>query len=114
MEQILNVKDITKSYGKFEAVKGVSFEVNKNEIFALIGPNGAGKTTTLRMIATILQPTSGTATVDNLDIVKNAGEVRNAISYLPEESGAYKNMTCLLYTSPSPRDRTRSRMPSSA
>jgi ABC-2 type transport system ATP-binding protein len=93
MEQILSVKDIRKSYGKFEAVKGVSFEVNRNEIFALIGPNGAGKTTTLRMIATILQPTSGTATIDNLDIVKNAGEVRNAISYLPEESGAYKNMT---------------------
>jgi ABC-2 type transport system ATP-binding protein len=45
------------------------------------------------MIATILQPTSGTATIDNLDIVTNAGEVRNAISYLPEESGAYKNMT---------------------
>jgi ABC-2 type transport system ATP-binding protein len=93
MEQILSVKDIAKSYGKFEAVKGVSFEVSKNEIFALIGPNGAGKTTTLRIIATILQPTSGTATIVNLDIVKNAGEVRNAISYLPEESGAYKNMT---------------------
>lgn len=93
MKCVLTVKDIRKSYGNFEAVRGVSFDIGENEIFALIGPNGAGKTTTLRIIATILQPTSGTADISGLDIVKNTVAVRNSISYLPEEAGAYKNMS---------------------
>jgi ABC-2 type transport system ATP-binding protein len=97
MRQILTVKDIKKSYGRFEAVKGISFEVNENEIFALIGPNGAGKTSTLRIIATILQPTSGTADINGIDIVKTPREARSLISYLPEEAGAYKNMTGIKY-----------------
>lgn len=92
MEQALVVENLKKSYGKHDALKGISFEVHTGEIFALIGPNGAGKTTTLRMIATILTPSSGSAKVYGLDTVKDGEKVRPIISYLPEEAGAYKNM----------------------
>ncbi|MDP2211457.1 MAG: ABC transporter ATP-binding protein [Candidatus Aquicultor sp.] len=93
MSEVLSVKDLKKNYGRFEALKGISFEVKDKEIFALIGPNGAGKTTTLRLIATILQPTSGIVKVAGLDIKEDAEKVREAISYLPEEAGVYKNLT---------------------
>jgi len=97
MEQALVVEKLTKSYGKFEALHGISFEVAPGEIFALIGPNGAGKTTALRIVATILQPTSGTAHVYGMDVQKEAAGIREIISYLPEEAGAYKNLTGLGY-----------------
>jgi len=89
----LSVSGLRKSYGSFEAVKGISFEVGRGEVFALVGPNGAGKSTTLKMVSTILSPTGGTATVCGLDIREQAGLVREKISYLPEEAGAYKNLT---------------------
>lgn len=93
----LEVNNLAKFYGKIEAVKGVSFSVAQNEIFALIGPNGAGKSTILKMLATILSPTSGRALVYGRDLVKEAGEIRKIISYLPEEAGAYKNLTGRAY-----------------
>ncbi|MEM4788928.1 MAG: ABC transporter ATP-binding protein [Ignisphaera sp.] len=73
----------------------MSFSVYRGEIFGLIGPNGAGKTTTLRIIATILQPTSGRILVEGYDVVKDAFKVRRIISFLPEEAGAYKYLTGL-------------------
>ncbi len=97
MEKALIVDGLRKSYGRLEAVKGVSFEVNAGEIFALIGPNGAGKTTTLRMIATLLTPTSGDAYVYGTSVSREPEKVRHMISYLPEEAGAYKNLTGLGY-----------------
>ncbi len=89
----VEVKDLVKDYGKFRAINGISFEVNEGEVFGLIGPNGAGKTTALRTIATLLQITSGSVTVFDYELPKEAGEVRRIISYLPEEAGAYKNLT---------------------
>ncbi|MGB9665860.1 MAG: ABC transporter ATP-binding protein [Candidatus Cryosericum sp.] len=97
MEQALVVTDLRKSYGKFEALHGIGFEVMPGEIFALIGPNGAGKTTALRIAATILQPTSGSVYVYGMDVQKDASRIREIISYLPEEAGAYKNLTGLGY-----------------
>lgn len=97
MEQALIVENLKKSYGKFEALHGVSFEVASGEIFALIGPNGAGKTTILRIVSTILQPTSGKVVVYGMDVQKEAARVREIISYLPEEAGAYKHLTGLGY-----------------
>jgi len=94
---ILSVQQLKKSYGKVDAVKGVSFDVQPKEVFALIGPNGAGKSTTLRMIATILSPTGGTVTVAGHDLKKEPDAVRQAISYLPEEAGAYKNLKGIDY-----------------
>ena len=88
----VEVKDLVKDYGNFRAIKGISFEVNEGEVFGLIGPNGAGKTTALRVVATLLQITSGSVTVFGYELPKEAGEVRKIISYLPEEAGAYKNL----------------------
>jgi ABC-2 type transport system ATP-binding protein len=93
----VEVKDLVKDYGNFRALKGISFDVNEGEIFGLIGPNGAGKTTALRTIATLLQITSGSIAVFGYELPKQATEVRKIISYLPEEAGAYKNLTGMEY-----------------
>ena len=89
----VEVDGLVKRYKNFEALHGISSKINEKEIFGLIGPNGAGKTTTLRIIATLLKPTAGTVRVFGYDVVKDAEEVRKIISYLPEEAGAYKDMT---------------------
>jgi len=91
------VTDLMKKYGSFEAVKGISFSINEGEIFGLIGPNGAGKTTTLRIIATLLSITSGSVTILGNDLGKHSGDIRKLISYLPEDAGAYKNLTGRAY-----------------
>ncbi len=95
---ILSVQNLTKSYKKgINAVDSLSFEVEKGEIFALIGPNGAGKTTTIRMISTLITPTSGDALVCGNSIVKEPEKVRKNITYLPDEAGAYKTMKGIDY-----------------
>lgn len=98
MGEILRVENLTKEYKKgVVAVNGVNFSVNEGEIFALIGPNGAGKTSTIRMISTLITPTSGDAFVDGHSIIKEPDKVRRAITYLPDEAGAYKTMTGMDY-----------------
>jgi len=96
-EQAVFVTKLTKSYGRIRALRGLSFRIEKGEIYGLIGPNGAGKTTTLRILATLIQPDSGEARVFGYDVVKNANRVRAIISYLPEEAGAYRNLSGLEY-----------------
>lgn len=93
MAQVLEVNNLVKSYGSFVAVRGINFSIKSGEIFALIGPNGAGKSTTLKMIATLLSPTEGSIQVGGFDVVKDPDRVREIISYLPEDAGAYKNLT---------------------
>jgi len=93
----VEVKNLEKHYGKTKAVKGISFTVDKGEIFGLIGPNGAGKTTALRVIATLLQITSGSVNIMGFDVQKQPSEIRRLISYLPEDAGAYKNLTGRAY-----------------
>ena len=97
MKDVLKVKNLVKKYGDFEAVKDISFNIRENEIFALIGPNGAGKTTTLRVISTILQLSGGEISINDIDVEKKPEKIREIISYLPEEAGAYKNMTGISY-----------------
>ena len=89
----IEISDLVKNYGKIEALRGVSFTVNEGEIFGLIGPNGAGKTTALRIVSTLLEITSGTVKVFGFDVKKDPEKVREKISYLPEEAGAYKNLS---------------------
>lgn len=89
----LEIIGLTKRYKDFEAVRGLDFTVEEGEIFALVGPNGVGKSTTLKMIATILTPTSGSVSVFGRDTVRDAHAVRESICYLPEEAGAYRNLT---------------------
>jgi len=93
MENVLSVKGLKKNYGQFEAVTDVSFEVKKGEIFALIGPNGAGKSTTLKVISGLLSLSGGEVIIDGLNIEKDSDKIRKIITYLPEDSGAYKNLT---------------------
>lgn len=93
MEWALKVDNLVKEFKSIHAVNGISFDIAPGEIFALIGPNGAGKSTTLRIIATIMTPTSGRVEVFGHDIADCAPRVREIISYLPEEAGAYKNLT---------------------
>lgn len=89
------VRGLRKSYGKVEALKGLDLVVNEGEIYGLIGPNGAGKTTTLRIIATLLRPDSGSVEVFGIDVLERPEEARAVMSYLPEEAGAYRNLSGL-------------------
>lgn len=93
----VEVRELARSYGSLRALDGVSFAVAPGEVFGLIGPNGSGKTTTLRIVATLLSPSAGTASVFGLDVVRQAAEVRRLISYLPEDAGAYRNLSGLDY-----------------
>jgi ABC-2 type transport system ATP-binding protein len=89
----VDVNNLVKHYGSMEALKGISFSIEKGEIFGLIGPNGAGKTTALRVISTLLTYTQGTVRILGFDVTKQPNEIRRLISYLPEDAGAYKNLT---------------------
>ncbi len=93
----VNVDGLGKSFGNVQALKEVTFQITEGEVYGLIGPNGAGKTTTLRIISTLILPTSGSATVFGVDVVRQAGQVRQILSYLPEESGVYRNLSGMEY-----------------
>ena len=90
---IIEVKNLTKMFGKFTAVDDISFDVKKGEIFGLLGPNGAGKSTTLRMLSTLSRPTKGTATIGGYDTVKNDTEVRKLIGIVSEKMIIYNRLT---------------------
>src|SRR3954468_18274217 len=80
----IDVQNIVKTFGDFTAVKGITFQVASGEIFGLLGPNGAGKSTLIRMLTTLLTPTSGTAVVNGFDVVKQADGVRQSIGVIPQ------------------------------
>ncbi len=80
----IDVRGIVKRFGDFTAVNGISFSVEEGEIFGLLGPNGAGKSTLIRMLTTLLLPTSGSATVNGFDVVTQANEVRHAMGVIPQ------------------------------
>ena len=80
MSYAVDAKSLVKQFGAIRALDGLSFNIKPGEIYGLIGPNGAGKTTTLRIVSTLILPTSGEVTVFGLDAVKQAGEVRKIIS----------------------------------
>ncbi|PSP82974.1 ABC transporter ATP-binding protein [Halobacteriales archaeon QS_1_68_17] len=92
---MIEVRDLRKQYGEFVAVSGSTFTVDRGEVFGIIGPNGAGKTTTLKMLAGLLEPTAGEATVAGYE----AGdpEMRRQLGFLPEESPLYEEMTPVSY-----------------
>jgi ABC-2 type transport system ATP-binding protein len=89
--------DLTRLYGSTVAVNQLNLTVNKADLFGFIGSNGAGKTTTLRILATFLAPSGGTATVMGHDVVKDADAVRHVIGYMPDFFGVYKDMEVTEY-----------------
>ncbi|WP_440059367.1 ABC transporter ATP-binding protein [Thermogladius sp. 4427co] len=91
MVRVVNLTKVFRS--GVRAVDNISFTVSEGEIFGLIGPNGSGKTTTLRIMSTLLKPTSGDVFIAGYSIIKNPLEVRRIIGYLPEEAGAYKDLS---------------------
>ncbi|MCC7010086.1 MAG: ATP-binding cassette domain-containing protein [Acidobacteria bacterium] len=80
----ISVRQLVKRFGDFTAVKGISFDVEEGEIFGLLGPNGAGKSTLIRMLTTLIEPTSGTAVIAGADVLTQADEVRRAIGVIPQ------------------------------
>ncbi len=95
---MIHVRQLTKAYpdlrhGKHLAVDGVSFDAMPGQIFGLLGPNGAGKTTVLRILATVLKPTSGRVTINGLDIVRDAGQVRRQIGFVSSNTAIYDRMS---------------------
>ena len=89
---MLKVENLKKSFGTFEAVKGISFSVKKGEVLGFLGPNGAGKSTSMRMITGFLPPTSGTAVICGHDITTDPVAAKAAIGYLPESAPSYRAM----------------------
>jgi len=87
------VQDIKKSYGKVEALKGVTFNVGKGELFGIIGPDGAGKTSLFRILTTLLTADEGSATVEGLDVVRDYKEIRRCVGYMPGRFSLYQDMT---------------------
>src|ERR1700744_2514711 len=95
----VEVQNIRKCFGEFCAVDGLNFSVNHGEVFGLLGPNGAGKSTLIRMMTTLVPPTSGTARIGGFDVTKQANEVRKVIGVIPQamtsdlDLSAWENMS---------------------
>jgi ABC-2 type transport system ATP-binding protein len=90
---VIRLKNLTKRYGKFTAVDGISLEVPRGELFGLLGPNGAGKTTTMRMIAGILQPTSGSIQVGGVDMLARPLDAKARLGFIPDRPFVYDKLT---------------------
>lgn len=100
-ESVITINRLVKRFGTFSAVKGITLTVNKGEVFAFVGPNGAGKSTTIKMLITLLQPTSGFADVDKHNLIEDPDGVRRVIGYVPQMISvdgsltAYENLLLL-------------------
>lgn len=92
-EKIIIVENLTKQFGDFTAVKGISFHVNKGEIFGFLGANGAGKTTAMKMLIGISNPTDGTANVAGFDVHTQSEEVKRNIGYMSQKFSMYDDLT---------------------
>lgn len=93
MIHAVEIQGLSKHYKNVIALEDLTININEGEIFGLIGPNGAGKSTTLKILTTLLKSTSGSAKIFGIDVAENPEEIRNIISYLPEEAGSYKHLT---------------------
>ncbi|PLR68608.1 ABC transporter ATP-binding protein [Bacillus sp. UMB0893] len=89
---VIEIKNLTKTYGKARGISDISFTVEQGEIFGFIGPNGAGKSTTIRTLLSLIYPTSGSAAIFGKDCIQSAPEIKKEIGYLPSEVFYYENM----------------------
>ena len=90
---IIRLKDLTKYYRDVKAISSLNLEVTKGEIFGFLGPNGAGKTTTIRLLLAFIKPTSGSASIFELDTLQDGVQVRKRVGYLPADMKRYEKMT---------------------
>lgn len=93
MDKSIIIDRLSKSYGSIDALKEVSFEVSKGELFGLIGPDGAGKTTLFRLLTTLILPDAGSAKVEGLDMVKDYQEIRKIVGYMPGKFSLYQDLS---------------------
>ena len=93
----VSINDLRVSYGRFEAVRGVSFQIPRGEVFGFIGPNGAGKSTTIRVLATLQRKFLGHVSVCGIDVRSDPQKVRESIGYMPDFFGVYDDLTALEY-----------------
>lgn len=96
-QPLVVVDNLHVTYGKTHAVRGLSFSIGRGEIFGFIGPNGAGKTSTIKVLATLLRPTQGRASVSGIDVAKDPAAVRLKIGYMPDFFGVYDDLTASEY-----------------
>lgn len=116
-EKIIRVSNLTKKFDKVTAVDNISFSINKGEVFAFLGPNGAGKSTTIKILITLLKPTTGDGIIDGFSVMRHAGNVRRVIGYVPQMISvdgtltAFENMMLMakLYDIPSAERKERIR-----
>jgi len=90
---MIAVRELTRRFGELTAVDGVSFDVGPGELFGLVGPDGAGKTTTLRMLAGVLRPTSGDATIGGISVARDPEGAKHRIAYVSQRFGLYTDLT---------------------
>ena len=90
---VIDVSGLSKSFGKVKALDSVSFSVKRGELFGLIGPDGAGKTTLFRLLTTLLNPDTGTASIDGLDVIKDYLKIRSRVGYTPGRFSLYPDLT---------------------
>lgn len=94
---MLKIEHLSKNYGRFPALQDLSIEIPDGALHGFVGPNGAGKTTTMRILSTLMKPTSGTAYVDGTDVVRDAQKARKLVGYMPDFFGVYDNLKCWEY-----------------
>jgi ABC-2 type transport system ATP-binding protein len=90
---VIQVEEVSRKFGRLEAVSGASFALPEGKIFGLVGSDGAGKTTLLRMIATMIKPSSGTIRVGGMDVLKKRSKVKELLGYMPQRFGLYQDLT---------------------
>ena len=89
---VIDIKDLSKFYGKDRGIENVNLEIREGEIFGFIGPNGAGKSTTIRILMNLIFPTGGSARIMGMDVIKETKKIKSLVGYVPSDANAYSSM----------------------
>jgi len=94
---IIDITDLSKFYGKARGIEHINLQINDGEIFGFIGPNGAGKSTTIRILMNLIYPTSGSARIMGMDVIKETKKIKSHVGYIPSDANAFSSMDCILH-----------------
>ena len=89
---IIEITNLSKSYGKARGIEHVNLEINEGEVFGFIGPNGAGKSTTIRILLNLIFPTGGSAQIMGMDVIRDTKKIKRLVGYIPSDANAYPSM----------------------